>query len=227
MNLLLVDDHALFRRGVVLALNEADPGIAISEYGTVDAALNHIRRGNPVGLMILDLLTPGYTGLQALEKVRGLCPQVPVLVLSAEEDPVIVRRAIDLGACGYLTKTAPADSLQSALRLVLSGGVFLPASSLSGVAAGGGGRRSSEERWNKLGARLTRRQKDVLLGIVQGKPNKVIARELGISDGTVKTHLAHIFNALMVSSRTQAVYALAQAGLSVRDLQSTAQDGED
>lgn len=224
MNLLLVDDHALFRRGVMLALSEADPRIEITESGTVDGALDHIRRGNPVDLMILDLLTPGYTGLQALEKVRALCPQVPVLVLSAEEDPAIVRRAIDLGACGYLTKTAPADALQNALRLVLSGGVFLPASSLTGVAAGQ--QRSSQERWDKLGARLTRRQKDVLLGIVQGKPNKLIARELGVSEGTIKTHLAHIFNALMVSSRTQAVYALAQAGLSVRDLRSAVEDAE-
>ena len=215
MNILLVDDHALFRRGVVYALSEADATIETTECGNLDSALAHIRQGRRVDLMILDLHTPGYTRLAALEKVRCVCPEIPVLVLSAEEDPAVVRQAIDMGACGYLTKSAPADALQHALQLVISGGVFLPASSLSAVSSDG---RGAADRWSKLGTRLTPRQRDVLLGIVQGKPNKVIARELGVSDGTVKTHLAHIFDSLMVNSRTQAVYALAQAGLSMKDL---------
>ena len=84
--------------------------------------------------------------------------------------------------------------------------------------------RAQQDAWSRLGAHLTERQRQVLLGIVQGKPNKVIARDLGLSDTTVKSHVAHILDALVVSNRTEAVYALARAGVSIRDLQASSPD---
>ena len=158
------------------------------------------------------------TGLDSVRAVRTRCPEVPVLVLSGHEDPAVVRECIDLGAFGFVPKSAPSDQFHAALKLVLSGGVYLPPTSLS---IGAPATRAQQDAWSRLGAHLTERQRQVLLGIVQGKPNKVIARDLGLSDTTVKSHVAHILDALVVSNRTEAGYALARAGLSIRDLQGS------
>src|SRR5207245_6411898 len=120
-----------------------------------------------------------------------------------------------------LPKSAPADEFHAAFARVLAGGVYLPPTSLS---IGSPVTRAQQDAWKRLSAHLTERQRQVLLGIVQGKPNKVIARDLGLSDTTVKSHVAHILDALVVSNRTEAVYALARAGLSIRDLQTSSSD---
>jgi DNA-binding NarL/FixJ family response regulator len=129
----------------------------------------------------------------------------------------VVRECIDLGACGFVPKSAPSEEFTAALSLVLSGGVYLPPASLSIATTSA---RAQQNAWARLGTHLTERQRQVLLGIVRGKPNKVIARDLGLSDTTVKSHVAHILDALVVSNRTEAVYALARAGVSIRDLES-------
>jgi DNA-binding NarL/FixJ family response regulator len=223
MKILVVDDHALFRAGVVQALHANDPSAEIVECGLIDTALERVEAGLQVGLMILDLHMPGYTGLSALQRARASCPEIPVLVLSGQDDPGTIQQCIDMGACGFLPKAAPAEALQQALKLVLSGGVFLPASCLSIASAGTPNGRDAADRWSRLGVHLTDRQREVLLALIQGKPNKVIARDLGISDGTVKTHIAHIFDALGLTNRTQAVYAVARAGLSIHDLAAGSQ----
>lgn len=217
MKVLVVDDHPLYRSGVVHTLHEAVPGMEVTECGSVGAALERIDAGLQVQLMILDLQMPGYQGTDSLRTVRTRRPEVPVLVLSANEDPKVVRECVELGAYGFVPKSAPADMLSSALQLVASGGVFLPPSSLSIDVPPN---PAQHDAWSKLGARLTERQRQVLLGIVQGKPNKVIARDLNLSDATVKTHVSHIFDALVVSSRTEAVYALARAGIGINDLEA-------
>jgi DNA-binding NarL/FixJ family response regulator len=216
MNILVVDDHPLYRSGVVHALHATLPDLQVTECSNVQGALAKLDEGGPVHLMILDLQMPGCTGLDSLRAVRAHRPDVPVLVLSGNESPAVVRDCVDLGAFGFVPKSAPGDMLPAALELVLSGGVFLPPSSLS---IGEPATRAQKDAWDKLGARLTERQRQVLLGIVQGKPNKVIARDLNLSDATVKTHVSHIFDALVVSNRTEAVYALARAGVGINDLQ--------
>jgi len=220
MNILVVDDHPLYRSGVVHTLQNADPGLRVTECAVLDAALALIDGGLAVDLMILDLNMPGYSGIDSLRRVRELRPEIPVLVLSANEEPAVVRQCIEIGAFGFVPKSAPSESLHPALKLVLSGGVFLPASSLSLAETAP---RARSDIWSRLGTHLTERQRQVLLGIVQGKPNKVIARDLGLSDGTVKSHVARIFDALVVSNRTEAVYALARAGISISELQSEAE----
>ncbi|NML47950.1 response regulator transcription factor [Ramlibacter sp. G-1-2-2] len=217
MNILVVDDHPLYRIGVVATLQDTGQDVQVIECPVVDAALARLDAGLHADLMILDLQMPGYSGLDSLTEVRKRRPEVPVLVLSANDDPAVVRDCIDLGAFGFVPKSAPSEQFHAALSLVLSGGVYLPPTSLSVAAPA---TKAQQDAWAKLGARLTDRQRQVLIGIVQGKPNKVIARDLGLSDTTVKSHVAHILDALVVSNRTEAVYALARAGLSLRDLET-------
>jgi DNA-binding NarL/FixJ family response regulator len=219
MNILVVDDHPLYRSGVVYTLQNTGMDVEVVECSSLDAAFQRLDAGLHVDLMILDLQMPGFQGVESVQTVRTRRPEVPVLVLSGNEDPAVVRECIEIGAFGFLPKSAPADQFHAALSLVLSGGVYLPPTSLSVAAPAS---RAQQDAWSRLGARLTERQRQVLLGIVQGKPNKVIARDLGLSDTTVKSHVAHILDALVVSNRTEAVYALARAGLSLRDLQVSA-----
>jgi DNA-binding NarL/FixJ family response regulator len=221
MNILVVDDHPLYRSGVVYTLQNTGMDVHVVECSVLDTAFQRLDDGLQVDLIILDLQMPGYQGLDSLRAVRSRRPEVPVLVLSGNEDPAVVRECIDLGAFGFVPKSAPSDQFHSALSLVLSGGVYLPPTSLS---IGSPATRAQQDAWSRLGAHLTERQRQVLLGIVQGKPNKVIARDLGLSDTTVKSHVAHILDALVVSNRTEAVYALARAGVSIRDLQASSPD---
>jgi DNA-binding NarL/FixJ family response regulator len=221
MNILVVDDHPLYRSGVAYTLQNTGMVVSVIECSSLDGAFQRLDEGLAVDLMILDLQMPGYSGLDSVRTVRHRKPEVPVLVLSGNEDPAIVRECIDLGAIGFVPKSAPSDQFHAALKLVLSGGVYLPPTSLS---IGSPASRAQQDAWRRLGAHLTERQRQVLLGIVQGKPNKVIARDLGLSDTTVKSHVAHILDALVVSNRTEAVYALARAGLSIRDLQASSSD---
>jgi DNA-binding NarL/FixJ family response regulator len=220
MKILVVDDHPLYRSGVAYTLQNTGLDVEVVECASLEAAFDRLDQGLAADLMILDLQMPGYQGLDSVRAVRSRRPDIPVLVLSGSEDPAIVRECIDLGAFGFVPKSAPADQFHAALQLVLSGGVYLPPTSLSI----GSPTRAQQDAWSRLGAHLTERQRQVLLGIVQGKPNKVIARDLGLSDTTVKSHVAHILDALVVSNRTEAVYALARAGLSIRDLEASASD---
>ncbi len=217
MNILVVDDHPLYRSGVVYALQNTGRDIHVIECPIVDTALAKLDAGLHADLMILDLQMPGYSGLDSLNEVRRRRPEVPVLILSANDDPAVVRECIELGAFGFVPKAAPSEEFHAALALVLAGGVYLPPTSLSVAPPA---TKAQTDAWSRLGAHLTGRQRQVLMGIVQGKPNKVIARDLGLSDTTVKSHVAHILDALVVSNRTEAVYALARAGLTLRDLET-------
>lgn len=221
MKILVVDDHPLYRSGVAFTLQNTGMAVEVVECSSLAVAFQRLDEGLVADLMILDLQMPGYQGVDSVRAVRTRRPEVPVLVLSGTEDPAVVRECIDLGAFGFLPKSAPADHFNAALARVLAGGVYLPPTSLSVAAPV---TRAQQDAWGRLGARLTERQRQVLLGIVQGKPNKVIARDLGLSDTTVKSHVAHILEALVVSNRTEAVYALARAGLSLQDLQASASD---
>ena len=161
--------------------------------------------------------TPKQTfmsGLEALEAVRPAFESSPIVVLSGEDDPRQVRRAIDAGAAGFIPKSSTPDVLCGALRLVLANEVYLPAVALRGIdqEEGAGGGVAS----GRLGDALSERQVDVLRKAVQGKANKVIARELVISESTVKAHLSAAFRALGVHNRTEAVYVAARCGLRLK-----------
>jgi DNA-binding NarL/FixJ family response regulator len=166
-------------------------------------------------LILLDLGLPDNHGLDALHQFREQHPGIPVVVLSASEDPNIVLRAVDAGAMGFIPKASKNNVLVSALRLVLSGAVYLPPEVLLQASASGtqlrGRATASPPTFRDIG--LTERQAQVLHLLIQGKSNKLICRELGLAEGTVKIHVTAILKALGVLNRTQAVVAVGRLGL--------------
>ena len=215
MKVLVVDDHPLIREALRQVLRALNKDIDLLEAGSGPEALAAANRNDGIDLILLDLTLPGRDGYEVLRELRERYPAYPVVVLSASDQSEVVMRALDAGAMGFIPKTSSNEVLLGALRLVLSGGVYLPAEVLrhspapalvsnSAAAAAGVGYRD-------LG--LTERQAQVLALVVQGKPNKIICRELNLAEGTVKIHVTAILKALGVTNRTQAVIAVGRLGL--------------
>ena len=217
MRVLLVDDHAIFRHGLAMLLSSLRPEVEIVQCAGPQGWPLLLKGDGLEGfdLTLMDLHMPGFTGLQALSQFRELAPQVPVVVLSGDENPATVQACIDAGAFGYVPKSAEPEALIEAMERILGGGVWLPGSSLGIVDPNTRAKTASQGSWARMQLPVTLRQRDVLQRVVQGKTNKVIAKELGISDGTVKTHLAHLMAILGVNTRTQIVYELARQGIRV------------
>lgn len=216
MKILVVDDHPLIREALKGVLRDLDPRIDLIEAESVQEALSVVAMHPDLRLMLLDLNLPGESGLDALPQLRESHPQLPVVVLSASEQPGIVTRAIDAGAMGFIPKTSSRDLLVSSLRRVISGGVYLPDDALleQGEAVPGSALLSADGKAPGLqDIGLSERQGQVLALLVQGKPNKMIGRELNLAEGTVKIHVAAILKTLKVSNRTQAVFAVSTLGL--------------
>jgi DNA-binding NarL/FixJ family response regulator len=224
VKILIVDDHPLIREGLANVLGELESGAAIAQAEDADAALAAVRSDQAITLVLLDLFVPGAEGLSLLDEIRAARPELPVVVLSAHDERDQVLAAIDAGAMGFISKRSHTQVLVNALRLVLAGGVYLPPQVLTamadapvrtvappanGAASGSGAPRTVSPA--DLG--LTERQADVLALLVQGKPNKLICRELDLAEGTVKTHITAILRALNVSNRTQALFALSRLGV--------------
>ena len=209
MRILLVDDHALFRDGVVLLLKELDPAVQVLHAADLAEALAALGGGAVIDLILLDFILPGMHGLQALETLRERHPGVPLVMLSSQEDQATVLRTIQLGAMGFIPKSAPSGQMFEALRTVLAHGIYVPPISLSGVVLPAPARPRTSPA--ELG--LTQRQTQVLRLILEGKPMKLIARELGLSHNTAKTHVSAVLRALAVTTRTQAIVAANRMGL--------------
>jgi DNA-binding NarL/FixJ family response regulator len=210
MNILLVDDHALFREGIKLLLLSINPEFSVEQTSNPVAAIEHISRADPkVDLVLLDLQIGRFKELQALEFLRLHAQETPVVVLSGSEDSLAVMKSVELGACGFIHKSAEASTLTAGLQLVFSGGVCLPRMSLHTFEKSTASKSNPKFELSYL----TPRQIDVLKGLVQGKSNKAIAHELGIGDGTVKTHVAKILEIMEVSNRTQVVFEISRRGL--------------
>ena len=211
MNVLLIDDHALFREGLKFLLRSLDGALEVDEASDCAKALEHVA-ARSYDLVLLDLKMPGVAGLDALAALRDAIPAAPLVVLSGEDNPGVVRAAIERGAMGFIPKSSTPEVLIQALRLVLARGVYLPPAVLDAarVPASVASHASSDEMTLPG---LTPRQMDVLRCVIQGKSNKIIARELDVSEGTVKAHLSSVLRALDVRNRTEAVYAAAKLGL--------------
>ena len=213
MKLLLADDHALFREGMAHVLTQLHNQLELFEAGTCDEALRIAAEQPELDLLLLDLNMPGIHGLAAVSAFRHKFPDLPLVVLSAVEAHDDVEQVLDAGASGFIPKSSSAQVMLSALRLVLSGGVYLPPLLLN-RAAPPPPRSAQQAHAPRLGSALsgrmeslTERQLEVLRLLAEGKPNKLIARALTLSEGTVKIHLAAIFRALNVNNRTEAVVA--------------------
>jgi DNA-binding NarL/FixJ family response regulator len=204
-HLIIADDHPLFRG----ALREAVSGLLanadIAEAGSFDEAVAAIDRSADIDLVLLDLTMPGVRGFSGLMYLRAQYPSVPVVVVSANDDPTVIRRCIDLGASGFIPKTLAVESIRAAIARVLEGGVWTPPDvDLD---------RAGDEEIARLMARmatLTPQQVRVLMMLSEGLLNKQIAYALGVSEATVKAHVSAILQKLGVESRTQAVIAAAR-----------------
>ncbi len=212
MKILIADDHRLIREGLKAQLAELDGEVQILEAwdaATVWAAA----RGHPdLDLALLDLHMPGMNKAQSIAQLRESFPSLPVVVLSGDEDPLDVEEILRIGASGYIPKTTSGPVMINALRLVLAGGQYLPSLLL--------GERSAlpaqtappalvrEEPQEKDGAALlSPRQREVMDLLADGLSNKIIAQRLDLTVGTVKSHVAQIFQVLGVNNRTAAVIA--------------------
>jgi DNA-binding NarL/FixJ family response regulator len=194
--ILVADDHPLFRAAVLHALREALPDAAVFEAASA-ATLNQSLEAHPqVELVLLDLAMPGARGFSALLHVRGERPEIPVVVISSNDHPRVIRRAQQFGAAGFIPKSSPAEAIGEAVAAVLDGGAWFPELTAE---------RSEEDAL--LAARLaqlTPQQFRVLLCLADGLLNKQIAHELGLAENTVKVHVTAILKKLECHSRTQA-----------------------
>jgi len=222
VKILIVEDHALVREGLVRLLGQLQAGVVLRDCADFMAARAVLDDEAPFDLMLLDLALPGIDGFAALEILGRRFPTLPVVVLSAFDDTPTITRVMNLGAAGFIPKTFSGEALLTALRKVLHGTLFRP-DGLSGTARlddalpvvpAAIGAHPAE-----LG--LTERQTQVLALMVRGLSNREIAARLGLSEGTVKIHATAIFKALGVSSRTQALVAVARYGI---DLEQAAGD---
>ena len=206
MKILIADDHALYRKGMRDLFQQLDASaIEILEAGDWQTAFAQMMRHPDSALAVIDLHMPGMDAFEGLQAFLDRNETVPVVVLSASESPLDMKRALDAGAMGYIAKSETAAVMTGALRLVLSGGIYIPPKLIQSSAFAQAARSSG------LPFGLTPRQYDVLNLLAQEKPNKTIAQELKMSERTVKAHVGAIFKALGVVNRRQAVKAVAGA----------------
>lgn len=207
VKILVADDHALFRDGLRYLLGQLGEPVEVLEAKDGAGALELAGAHPDLELVLLDLGMPGIDGLAGLRLLRARCPAVPVVILSGSEEPADVRQALDAGALGFIPKSSTSQVMLNALRLVLSGGMYLPPSYLERAQSG---MRVPLAASSVGSLGLTPRQLDVLRLLGQGHSNKEIARVLQLAEGTVKLHISAILRALGVDNRTRAVVAAAR-----------------
>jgi len=200
--LVIADDHPLFRG----ALREAVGGLfakaAIAEAGTFDEVAEILDRDGEVDLVLLDLAMPGTRGFSGLMYLRGQYPGVPVIVVSANDDPAAIRRCMEFGASGFIPKTLGIEEMRRVIARILDGDVWTPPD----VDLKSPSDPAAAELMSRM-ATLTPQQVRVLMMLSEGLLNKQIAFQLGVSEATVKAHVSAILQKLGVESRTQAVIA--------------------
>jgi len=212
MEILLADDHAMVRDGLLPFLERVTPDARVIEAGTLDEALDKASQSPQLGLAILDLNMPGMDGLNGLSAMLKAHPKVPVVILSGSTHPADAYHSIEAGANGFIPKTMRGETIIGVLRLVLSGEKYVPPY-LFDYQHPKTTRDDSNADSNTPLSGLSNRERDILKLIVDGAPNKVIARALDLQEVTVKAHLRNIFRKLAVSNRTEAARTAILAGL--------------
>jgi len=203
MRILLCDDHALFREGLEMVIRQLDTDVELVGVGDAEEALECVAADDDLDLVLLDIALPGMDGFAALGRLRRDHPSVPVVLLSASESPADVRSALERGASGFIPKSTRGSVLLGALRLVLSGGVYVPELMLDAP-------RPTPPRPD---AELSPRQIEVLRLLARGLTNKEISNVLEIADGTVKSHIVRIYDLLDVTNRTEAAMRMRELSL--------------
>ncbi len=202
MDVLIADDHPLYRDALGLLVKQLDEIVTTHSVTCYDQVIEHLQQNHIPDLILVDLHMPGMDVWQGMKMLRELCPETPVIVISSSESEEDSQKAIDHGVLGFIPKSLDGNSILNALKLILDNGVIItPFSNRSSI---------------QPTATLTHRQHEVLSQLAKGESNKAIARALGLSEGTVKLHVRAVFNALNVKNRTQAVIEAEKKGL-IRD----------
>ncbi len=207
-HVIIADDHPLFRDALKQTLETSLPGVGITEVGSVEKLLDALSTQTGVDIVLLDLKMPGEKGAASLSGLTGLMylrsqhPEIPVVIVSASDNPSMIRRCSNLGAAGFISKSLPGDKIRQAVKTILDGGVWFSDEMP---------RDGKDDELGDLATRLatlTPQQVRVLSMLGQGLLNKQIAYELTVSEATVKAHVSAILQKLGVDSRTQAVIAV-------------------
>ncbi|WP_291854738.1 response regulator transcription factor [Bradyrhizobium sp.] len=201
-HLVIADDHPLFRGALRAAIDGLFDRVTIAEAGSFDEVTKLLEDDGEVDLVLLDLAMPGVRGFSGLMYLRAQYPSVPVVMVSGNDDPAVIRRCIDFGGAGFIPKTLGTEAIRAAIMCVLAGGVWTPPD----VDLGAGADAASADLLARL-VSLTPQQVRVLMMLSSGLLNKQIAYELRVSEATVKAHVSAILQKLNVESRTQAVIA--------------------
>ncbi len=205
--ILIADDHPLFRGALREALSGIGEKPEIVEAGDFEQAKQTLMENRELDLILLDLRMPGTSGLSGLISLRGIAPDVPVIVVTASDSGEVIRRSLELGASGFLSKSASLDEIRNGIEKVLAGGVCVPDQTDLGTE----GDPEISDLIKRLQA-LTPQQTRVLSMLAEGLLNKQIAYELGVSEATIKAHVSAVLQKLGVDSRTQAVIQLSKIG---------------
>ena len=216
MNILIVDDHPLFRHALIQAVRYSLPQAQISETAAVNEFYERLDNGPEPDLVLLDLNLPGASGFSALVHVRAQYPLIPILVVSAHEETSIIQRAIAHGAMGYIPKSAHPSLIGEAIRHVLEGEIWLPPNFPPNMNFDP--RAADETALAERIQSLTPQQFRVLMMVAEGLLNKQIANELDVSEATIKAHVTAIFRKLGVQNRTQAVLAISALNIEERKI---------
>ncbi len=203
MKVLIADDHDLVRDALV-AYVEAAGGIETQVAATLDAACEVLRSQGPFDLVLLDFNMPGMNGLAGLQRVLGLDDPPPVALISGEASRDVAEQALEAGAAGFVPKTLPAKSLVNAIRFMAMGEQYAPVDFMTAEPA---------PLSHPLADKLTTRELQVLRGLTEGKSNKEIARDLDLSEPTVKLHVKTLYRKIDANNRTQAALIAREAGL--------------
>jgi DNA-binding NarL/FixJ family response regulator len=209
--IVVADDHPLFRGALRQAIGSLMPGARVLEATGLDDLQTALAREPDVDLILLDLTMPGVQGFSGLIYLRAQHPETPVVIVSANEDPVVIRRAVGFGASGFIPKSLEIERIGEAIEAVLDGDTWTPPD----VDLSAGEDRETADLVRRL-ATLTPQQVRVLMMLSEGLLNKQIAYELSVSEATVKAHVSAILQKLAVDSRTQAVIAAARISATQR-----------
>ena len=208
---IVADDHPLFRSAIKETLESEHGDIEFLEASSFETLQELVESNPEVDLVLLDLHMPGISGFAGLVYLCKRYPSIPVVMISANEDPVVIRRALDHGAAGFIPKSASIETMTEAINAILMGEIWAPKTMQPNLPGGNVSELQLAERLTEL----TPQQFKVLMMMSQGLLNKQIAYDLGVSEATIKAHVTAIMNKLGVSNRTQAV--LAAQRLAVRD----------
>jgi DNA-binding NarL/FixJ family response regulator len=214
MKILVVDDHVLIREALRGVLRELKNDAVVLEGSDSRQALALIDEHPDIRLILLDLNLPDRDGFSLLSELRQQHPEISIVVLSAQQDRASVVKTLDLGALGFIPKSAPREVMLTALQLVFAGGIYIPPEILSRSEPVAAPRRpaAGQPRVSPSDVGLTGRQLEVLTLMMQGKSNKAICRVLDLAEPTVKNHITAILKALKVSNRTEAVITVIELG---------------